>query len=156
MDSTIIDLFSVLIVQNSRSIQKIYSELLSDIGLKISDVACLMIIRHNMNGCTATGLRDATCYDKALISRMLADLQNKGFVRRNPEDKEKQRGARFVLTDEGTALTQRIDRLSQLISREIESSLSRDELEKFALIGTQLTDNLKRLSENIDILKGGY
>ena len=156
MDSSIIDLFSVLIVQNHRSMNKIYSDLLAECGLRISDVACLMIIRHNVGGCTATAIRDASCYDKALISRILAEMQEKGFICRNPEDKDKQRGVRFVLTNEGLEVTKRIDRLSLLVSREIESSLTREELERFFLMGSQLTDNLRRLSENTDKLKGGF
>ncbi len=155
LDSSVIDMFSVLIVQNNRSLQKIYSELLGDFGLKISDVACLMIIRHNVCGCSATAMRDATCYDKALISRMLAEMQEKGLVCRNPDDEDRQRGMRFILTEKGLDITHRIDRLSMLISQEIEKDIAKDELERFCLTGSKLTDNLRRLSEDPEKLKGG-
>lgn len=147
MESSIIDMFSVLIVQNHRSLQKLYSEALVDTGLKISYVACLMILRHNIGGCSASDMRRATCYDKALISRMLTELTERGLVCKNPEDEKKRRGARFILTDEGLTLTKSIDRLSHDISERITRNISKSELEAFYLTGAQLTDNLKKLAE---------
>lgn len=148
MESPIIDMFSVLIIQNHKSMQKLFSDALEGFGLKVSSLSCMYIIRCNKGGCSATVLRETTCYDKALISRLLGEMQKLGYICRNPEDNEMQRGYRYILTEKGERTTELITRASAEISAEITKDIPPAELDAFYRTGAKLTDNLRRLANS--------
>ena len=150
MDSSLIDTFSVLLCQNSRSIQKLALGEIGDTGLNLSHVVCLRIIDINSGGVPARVLCETTGYDKALISRMLGALTAKGFITRNPEDTSLRRGYRYVLTESGKVFTDRINIFFSDLSESLTQDVPDEEIKSFYRTAALFTDKLREMSEKTD------
>ena len=149
-NSSLLDAFSVLICQNSRFIQKLALGEMSDTGLNMSHVVCLRIIDLNTGGVPARVLCETTGYDKALVSRMLSFLSDKGYITRNPSDTNLRRGYRYILTEIGAAFIERINRFFTDLSGALVKGVPDDEIKSFYRTAALFTDKLRAMSEMCD------
>jgi DNA-binding MarR family transcriptional regulator len=149
-NSSLLDAFSVLLCQNSRFIQKLALGEMSDTGLNLSHVVCLRIIDLNSGGVPARVLCETTGYDKALVSRMLSVLADKGYITRNPADTSLRRGYRYILTEMGSAFTERINKFFADLSETLVSDVPDDEIKSFYRTAALFTDKLRAMSERTE------
>ena len=97
------------ITQCYRSIQKIKSTEMTEFGLKGTHVMCLFFLGQHPEGLTAAQLSQMCAEDKAAISRTLAVLQERGYIRAG----EKKYRAPIRLTPAGEELSRQMEGLIQ-------------------------------------------
>ena len=91
--------FTVLINRISRNIRKIKNQEMADYNLRSSHISCLYYL-YTSGGLTATDLCERCEEDKAAVSRIVAEMENKGLVYK--ENKEAQvYKAKIYLTEKG-------------------------------------------------------
>ena len=83
-----------------RSIQKIERVEMAKYGLKGPHAQCLLAMRRNPQGITASQLCAICDKDKAAISRTVAELEQEGMIRRDMKDGNRYR-AQLILTEQG-------------------------------------------------------
>ena len=147
MTDSILDMFSVLVCRNSRFVRKVVGDAVSDTGLNMSHIVCLRLIELNAGGVSAGVICDTTDHDKALVSRMLGMLSDRGYIMRNPADRSLRRGYRYVLTDKGERFNKRVNAYFAELSEELVKDISADELNQFYRTAAALTDKLQQLAE---------
>ena len=81
-------------------IQKIERMEMSKYGLKGPHAQCLLVMRRHPEGITAARLCELCEKDKAAVSRILAELEESGMVRRENRNGTRYRAA-LLLTERG-------------------------------------------------------
>ncbi len=92
--------FAVVIMKLNKLIQRIKQFEMREYGLKAIHVMCVYYLDENPAGLTSGELVKLTLEDKAAVSRAVAALQEKGYVRCG----QKTHNAKLTLTDEGKKL----------------------------------------------------
>lgn len=90
-----------------KSIQRIKSAEMEELGLKGIHVMCIFFLHHNESGVTAAELCQLCAEDKAAISRALTTLQEDGYLAPNT----KKYRSKLKLTDAGIQIAEKIDSL---------------------------------------------
>ena len=118
--------FTVLIASINRSIRRIKTEEMLEYGLKSPHVSCLYYL-YKRPAMTAAELCELCEEDKAAVSRSLLYLEQKGFLIREtpsaeaPREGSKHYRAPLHLTEQGTAvaerLAQRVDHVLEVVSQ---------------------------------------
>jgi len=122
-----------------KSIQRIKSAEMTELGLKGTHAMCLFFLHQNPDGLTAAQLCQLCAEDKAAISRTLATLQEQGYITAG----EKKYRARLRLTEAGETLARRVD---QLICQWVEvggSGLTEEERAVFYRAMEKISGNLR-------------
>ena len=121
-----------------KSIYKMKVEAAPHLGVKAVHVFWIYELMNHEEGLTAAELAAETMIDRSLVSREIAVLKKKGFVRTGDGSGERNYNARIFLTEEGLALANRI----------LERVLTKEELDSFYSTLTKLSDNFIKLSRN--------
>ena len=118
---------------------------MSALGLKGTHVMCLHYLSRHTEGLTAAKLCRLCSEDKAGISRILADLEQKKLIRYDHREGGKKYRAKAVLTRDGQDESRK---LTKLILRAVEAGgkgLTEKELEIFYHALSVIADNLERV-----------
>ena len=89
-------------------IQRIKTQEMAELGLKGTHMTCLFFLSQNPEGMTAAQLCHLCDEDKAAISRTLAELETKGYLRTQPMSGKKYRAV-VQLTEAGFRTAQHMD-----------------------------------------------
>ena len=103
------ELFSTAISVISTCIQKIETEQMTKYGLKGSYAQYLAVMLRNEEGITISKLSEVYMKDKAAVSRSVAELEEKGFVRRLAVGTNLYRAA-IVLTEMGKQVAEYVEK----------------------------------------------
>lgn len=123
--------FTSLILQINRSIQRIKSMEMTEFQLKGIHAMCLFYLSQNPARLTQAELAKLCSEDKASISRALSELGERGLVIDTQLDQTKKYNARILLTDEGSAIAEKVN---QKITRALDAvGTGLDEAEREAL-----------------------
>ena len=109
--------FSASISCIYRYIQRIERMEMEKYGLKGPHAQCLLAMSRFPEGITASRLCEICDKDKAAVSRMVAELEDKGMVRRNTPNGNRYR-ARLQLTELGEAAAGHVEQRAQLAVEE--------------------------------------
>ena len=150
MNVSMLDYLTTLSLQKNRSFARIYSFYPISKKLSFSSMLCMGIIYSREGGCSATDLKSMSCYDKALISRMLSDLQDNGYIVRNPEDDNKKRGMRYILSDEGRMIAEKMTAMFIRFSHEISDDIPKEDLKTFLEVSAKLIENMVRYEKELE------
>jgi DNA-binding MarR family transcriptional regulator len=101
------------------------------------------MLNNNNGGISAGDICETICCDKALISRTLKDLSEKGYVCRNPEDSQIIRGYRIILTEKGWEIAKKFDEYA--FAKLLTKGISQEELEQYYKTSEHISDNLYEL-----------
>ena len=101
--------FVGLISQLQKDIQKMKNIEMQEFGLKGPHVMCLYYLHKHETGLTATNLCKLASVDKAAISRILADLLEKGYICYPEKQEGKKYKANAVLTEAGTKIAVQVN-----------------------------------------------
>lgn len=93
--------FSNTIAVIYRYIQKIKSSEMEAFGLRGTHGVCLYALGKQPEGMTASQLCTACEADKAAISRSIADLEKRGFVKLNRDPEKRSYRTAIFLTEQG-------------------------------------------------------
>lgn len=138
--------FSYLITETYRYMRKIENEEMSKLGLKGAYAAYLMALHGEADGLTSARLGEICGRNKADVSRAIADLSEKGLVKRisSPHNYR----TPIILTECGeehaNALADRVKDTISRVSRGIPESVISDFYDAIALI----CEGLKEINEN--------
>lgn len=142
--------FTTGITRIYKSIQKIKKHKMSTLGLKGTHVMCLYYLSRHSEGLTASKLCRLCSEDKAGISRILADLEQKKLIRYEQSEGGKKYRAKALLTREGLLESRK---LTKLILRAVEAGgkgLTEKDLEVFYHALFIIADNLERAYLEMD------
>lgn len=106
-----------------RYIQKIERTEMEKYGLKGPHAQCLLAMDRHPEGITSARLCDVCDRDKAAISRMVAELEEKGMVRRSENGGVRYR-AQLYLTELGKAAAEHVQRRAELAVEEAGSGMT--------------------------------
>jgi len=95
-----------------KSIQKIKRDEMARYGLKGPHAQCLITLHHRKEGVTFARLCEACELDKAAVSRVVAELEEKGMIKREASGDKLYR-APLYLTPSGWEIAQRISGIAE-------------------------------------------
>lgn len=133
-----------------KSIQKIKKHKMNALGLKGTHVMCLHYLSRHPEGLTAARLCQLCNEDKAGISRILADLEEKKLIRYEQGENGKKYRAKAVLTKSGLTEARK---LTKLILHAVEAGgkgLAEKELEIFYRALSVIADNLDQSCNELE------
>ena len=123
-------LFRICIENMSKNLQKYENSKMSALSMRGIHALCLFKIGNSLDGMTAAELSVACEVDKALISRVLADLLELGHVAHKNPEKTKYR-SKLILTESGRACLRQVTRWVTEAIRELKNEITSDELNAF-------------------------
>ena len=126
-----------------KSIQRIKSYEMSDLGLRGAHVMCLFFLNRHPEGLTASKLSVLCEEDKAAISRTLTDLSEKGYITADSSMGKSHYRAAVTLTDTGRAIAAQIDLKAEKWVSAIGEGLTDGERQAFYSSLIKISANLK-------------
>ena len=143
------DFFVTMLMKNHKNVQKLVENILPECGLKHVSIMCIRLITVSESGLSASELGSIFVYDKALISRTLRDLQERGYICRNPEDEGLSRGYRMVLTEKGRELAENMSAAISELTAEVSADIPQSDIEVFYNTSVRLSENLVKYAKEI-------
>lgn len=137
--------FAVVIMKLNKLIQRIKQFEMREYGLKAIHVMCVYYLDENPAGLTSGELVKLTLEDKAAVSRAVAALQEKGYVR----CAQKIHNAKLTLTDEGKKLAFAI---SERSNKAVEAGSADMSEEQRRLFYGYLNETADKLAEYYSLL----
>lgn len=115
--------FSTSISCISRYIQRIERTEMEKYGLKGPYAQCLLVMSRYPEGITATRLCQVCDRDKAAVSRMVTELEEKGMIRRADPNGQRYRAV-LQLTQEGETAACHVDELARRAVEEASAGMT--------------------------------
>ncbi len=128
-----------------KSIQKIKKNQMNILGLKGTHVMCLHFLSRYPEGLTAARLSQLCNEDKAGISRILADLEQKRLIRYSGQENGKKYRAKAMLTETGKNEALKIKKLILRAVKAGGKGLAEKELEIFYRALFTIAENLEQV-----------
>lgn len=128
-----------------KNIQKIKKHKMEAFGLSGNHVMSLFYLSQHPEGLTASKLCQLISVDKAAISRVLAELLEKGYIYYPDLEEGKKYRTNIMLTEKAQTVTKEIDEIICSIVEQIGSSLTNEER-------TNMYHSLDTISENLEKL----
>ena len=139
--------FSVFISGIYRSIQKLEREEMVKYGLTGAYAQYLVTMSRFPEGITATELCEVCDKDKAAISRVIANMENKGLVTRIGKNNTTYRALLF-LTDEGKKAAGYVTERAKIAVEKAGSGLSDHDRQIFYSSLELISSNLQKICKN--------
>ena len=137
--------FVMAITEIYKSIQKIKTQEMSDIGLKGTHVMCLFFLKEHPEGLTSAQLSTLCFEDKAAISRVLKELSNVECIQYEP----KKYRSLITLTETGQKVCAVMhDKIIKSVDLAAQG-YSLEEREIFYRVLLKVADNLKSEIESV-------
>ena len=141
MEQDRLETFMTHVIGASRSITKIKARGMSNYNLGSTHTACLRVLYRSKNGLTRTQLAKKCELDKSQISRIINELEEKGYVSESSEPTVYKR--KITLTEEGSAITEEINKLVLDINDTVSGDISTDDIKTFYRVFDTICTNLK-------------
>lgn len=122
--------FSSTISSIYRDIQKIERDEMVKYGVKGAYAQYLAALRRHPQGLTATQLCEACDMDKAAVSRIVNEMETRGFVVRESTGDSRYR-ARIRLTEEGQRAAEYVRNRAEIAVQEVGRDLSEEDRRVF-------------------------
>ncbi len=146
MSESHFELFTLTLTSILKSIKKLKDNRMSQFGLRSSHVMLIYQIGNHPEGLTPADLAESSSVDKALISRVISDLLERGFVRTvRPEGRKYK--ARLCLTESGTEIADYIAATVDDIQHQVSGDIPKADLEVFYRTLSTLQDNFDKLTK---------
>ncbi|MBO5354680.1 MAG: MarR family transcriptional regulator [Clostridia bacterium] len=139
--------FSGLISGAYRQIQKLEREEMEKYGFKGAFAQYLLAMNHHPEGLTAAQLCDACDKDKAAVSRVLAEMEEKGLVQKTGEGAHAYR-AMLMLTDKGHHAADFVARRAMIAVSKAGEGLSDADRKIFYAALELINVNLKKICDD--------
>lgn len=143
--------FSFTIYEIYRSWHRIASEVMKEYGLKGSSAVYFTTMYETPEGVTATQLSELCSRNKADVSRMIAQMIEKGFARREDLGNNSYR-AKLYLTDSGRTVAESISNRALKAANLGSSGMTDRERDNMYAALELIAKNLKDVSRH-DIVK---
>ncbi len=140
MEEVRFERFTLLIEGIHKSINKLKMMNVSALGIKSVHVFWLYQLSQHPEGMSAAELAIASMIDRSLVSREIKALKGDGYIK-------VAKGRRYVLTDSGRELAERISGIVKDIQRDADAGITEAELESFYSTFVKLSDNFTTIIE---------
>ena len=152
MDRERFEHFSCLISGIYRCMQKLKAKEVENLGLKNVHIFWVYLLRHTPEGLTASELAQKSRITRALVSREITALTDKGYVSAcepaaSPSGAKRRYGWRYVLTGRGMKIADEISAVAMRVQSAVDAGLTGEELAVFYKA-------LNILSENFEAIVG--
>ena len=137
--------FTAAISSLYRFIQKIERDEMEKYGLKGAFAQYLLAMERYPDGITAAALCDVCDKDKAAVSRILAEMEQKSLVRRADSADSSYR-APMILTEEGHTAAEFVRRRAALAAEIAGGDLSEEDRKAFYSTLEHLAENIRAIS----------
>ena len=134
--------FSYMISNIYRNIQKIEHDEMVKLGYKGAYAKYLVVMFQQPKGITSTKLCEICDKNKAAVSRMLAEMEDKGLVIRN-----RSYNALITLTKKGESIAKYVCHKAEMAVDEVGKTLSPDQRQLLYSTLNQLSGAIHHLSE---------
>lgn len=114
--------FLILITGIHRDLQKLKANHRSILGLNSTQMFWLYLLKENPDGLSASELAEKGKSSRALVSREIQELTDRGLLCNEKQTEHRRYGWKFTLTEEGYQLADKI----QSIGLEAQQAVSRD------------------------------
>lgn len=141
--------FTLTLADILKSIKKLKDQRMSAYGLRSSHVMVMYILGRTPGGLTPAELSEASSVDKALISRIISELTEKGFVTTVAASGRRYK-ARLLLTAEGREVANYIANAVSTIQAKVSGNIPEADLEVFYRTLFTLQTNFRNLAEEGD------
>lgn len=135
--------FTLTLAAILKSIKKIKDHRMSQFGLRSSHVMLLYQLGNHPEGLTPVDLAESGSIDKALVSRTISDLQEKGLVHTLQSTKKYK--VRLCLTPSGEEIAEYIAITVNKMQEQISGNIPEADLEVFYRTLFTLRDNIDAL-----------
>ena len=134
--------FILLVEGVQKYIRKLKLNEAAVLGIKGVHVFWLQHLAANPDGLTSAELAQQSMVDRSLISREIEALRRGGYVKLLAD------GHRYVLTEQGKALSEEIIKKATEVQSAVNDGVSAEELDAFYATFEKLRDNFATLLEN--------
>lgn len=134
-----------------KDIKRIEMSYMSEYGLRSVHMGCLLRITQSGKGMTVTELAKESQTDKALISRVIKELTNDGFIATSGSGYNK----RYVLTEKGERVASDIIGDIGQYMLQARNGIPEEDMQKFYEVMASLSHNIS-LIVNDEQSNGGY
>ena len=138
------ELFSSSVACLYRDIQKIERTEMAKFGLKGPHAQCLLALSRYPEGITAARLCEVCDKDKAAISRMMAELEEKGMVSRGDEKGNRYR-MQLRLTSLGEEAADHVEQRAKLAVEEAGSGMTEEQRATLYAVLDLIAGNLQTI-----------
>lgn len=142
--------FVGLITQIYKSIQKIKGLEMTEQGLRGNHTMCLYNLGRHPDGLTCAQLTTLCEEDKAAISRTLAELETRGYVRREAPAGSGKYRAKLLLTEKGQVVARFIRKRAESIVEQGGEGLTDSQRESLYASLSLISQNLQSLPDEND------
>lgn len=137
--------FSTLIGSAMKSLQKIKNHGMEPYGLGSTHTLCLKRLNASADGLTRKELALECEIDKAQISRLIAELIEKGYVREKSETVGYKN--KIILTESGKKVADEIEQKVRKVLKYVSGDIPPEQLDILYKTLETICDNLKRAEE---------
>ncbi len=138
--------FSFVISEINRHIQKIERDEMIKYGCKGAFAQYLVVLLSHPDGLTAARLCELCDKDKAAVSRIVTEMQEKGLVSRSSEN-ARAYNALIVLTEDGRKAAEHVCLKARAAVKAVGSELSDDDRLVLYSVLDIIASKLQKLSE---------
>ena len=131
-----------------KNIKKKEKSYMSEYGLRSVHMGCLLRIKQSEKGMTVTQLAKVSNTDKALISRVIKELTQDGFVSTKTAGEDKNYNKKYRLTEKGEKIATDINEDMGSYMARARVGVSEEEMLRFY-------ETLALLSKNISLIADG-
>lgn len=121
---------------------------MSEYGLRSVHLRCLLKINQSEKGMTITQLSKATNTDKALISRVVKELSNDGFLENKNAKEEKSYNKKYYLTEKSEKIASDINGDMIRYLAQAREGIPDEDMHKFYEILARLTQNISTIADS--------
>ena len=145
MEESRFELFDGLIAAAGKTLQRIKTNKMEKYGLGSTHTTCLCKLGKAGNtGVTQKELTEQEGIDRAQVSRILRDLEQKELVKTEGGSAYKKK---YCLTEKGFAVAKEIGDIILEINQYVSEEFSGEEIQVFYSVLCRINDNLKKAEE---------
>ncbi len=138
--------FYVTLADILKSVKKIKSQYMRRYDLRSSHVMVLYLLGRHPEGLTPTEIAEANAVDKALISRVTAELEERGLLSASVVPGGRYR-TRIYPTPQGLEIANAIASAATDIQRQVSTDIPPEDLEVFYRTLFTLQENFHRITD---------
>ena len=131
LESVRFEKFTLLIDGIHKSISKIKFDVAPELGVKSVHVFWIYELMLHPEGLTAAEIAAVSMVDRSLVSREIETLKERGYVKTEKAGSKRGYNVRFILTESGRSLAERIKIEAMRIQNKANANISEEELISF-------------------------
>ncbi len=142
--------FTTVISGIHRDIQKIKMKFTRQLGLKSVHMYWLYLLRVHPEGLSASELAELGKTNKALVSREIDELVDKGFIVTSEHTMRRRYGWKFQLTDAGKQMAETIAEVALKVQTLASGEIPEEDMITFYRVINILLNNFDNMAENLN------